>query len=226
MTKIRSRPPLPSGAAIDSGRWMKLCKLIFLPDQARRELEDAIARYRTNENAHLPAALVRASLRRLARTASRLATLIDGLGDREHYELIEVSEPIFGPVGDERSTFVVDGFSVPSNCLEFLASARSQTALLETWSAAAAAQVTERPGSNPIWLHWLVRDLDEIVWRHTGQRIKRSEKWEPWVHEICRFAAPNIKPGSVAGALRAITKGCGKINQRKRSTILPHTTVK
>ena len=133
---------------------------------------------------------------------------------------------IFGLIGDERSTFVVDGLSVPSNCLEFLASARSQTALLGTWSAAAGAQATERPGSNPIWLHWLVRDLDEIVWRHTGQRIKRSEKWEPWVHEICRFAAPNIKPGSVTGALRAITKGRGKINQRKRSTILPHTTVK
>jgi len=210
MTKIRSRRPLPSEAAIDSGRWMKLCKLIFLPDQARRELEDAIARYRTNENTYLPAAAVRASLLRLARTASRLATLIDGLGDREHYELIEAS----------------DQLSVLGNCLEFLASARSQTALLGTWSAAAAAQATERPGSNPIWLHWLVRDLDEIVWRHTGQRIKRSEKWEPWVHEICRFAAPNIKPGSVAGALRAITKGRGKINQRKRSTILPHTTVK
>ena len=210
MTKIRSRPPLPSGAAIDSGRWMKLCKLISLPDQARRELEDAIARYRTNENAHLPAALVRASLQRLARTASSLATLIDGLGDREHYELIEAS----------------DQLSVLGNCLEFLASARSQTALLETWSAAAAAQVRERPGSNPRWLHLLARDLDDIVWRHTGQRIKRSEKWEPWVHEVCRFAAPNIKPGSVAGALRAITKGRGKINQRKRSTILPHTTVK
>ena len=210
MTKIRSRRPLPSEAAIDSGRWMKLCKLISLPDQARRELEDAIALYRTNENTYLPAAAVRASLLRLAGTASRLATLIDGLGDREQYELIEAS----------------DGLSVLGNGLEFLASARSQTALLGTWSAAAGAQATERPGSNPIWLHWLVRDLDEIVWRHTGQRIKRSEKWEPWVHEICRFAAPNIKPGSVAGALRAITKGRGKINQRKRSTILPHTTVK
>jgi hypothetical protein len=210
MTKIRSRPPLPSDAAIDSGRWMKWCKLIPLPDQARRELEDAIALYRTNENARLPAASVRASLLGLARTASRLATLIDGLGDREHYELIEAS----------------DGLSGLGNCHEFLASARSRTALLGTWSAAAAAQFTERLGSNPIWLHSLVRDLDEIVWRHTGQRIKRSEKWEPWVHEICRFAAPNIKPGSVAGALRAITKGRGKINQRKRSTILPHTTVK
>ena len=142
MTKIRSRPPLPSGAAIDSGRWMKLCKLIFLPDQARRELEDAIARYRTNENAHLPAATVRASLLRLAHTASRLATLIDALGDREHYELIEAS----------------DQLSVLGNCLEFLASARSQTALLGTWSAAAGAQATERPGSNPIWLHSLVRN--------------------------------------------------------------------
>ena len=210
MSKIRSRPPLPSEAAIDNGRWMKLCKLIFLPDQARRELEDAIARYRTNENTYLPAAAVRASLLRLARTASRLATLIDGLGDREHYELIEASE----------------GHSVLGNCFQFLASARSQTALLGTWSAAAAAQATERPGSNPVWLHLLVKDLDEIVWQHTGQRIKRSEKWEPWVHEICRFADPNIKPGSVAGALRAITKGRGKINQRKRSTILPHTTVK
>ena len=210
MTKIRSRPPLPSEAAIDSGRWMKWCKLIFLPDQARRDLEDAIARYRTNENTYLPAAAVRASLLRLARTASRLATLIDGLGDREQYELIEAS----------------DGLSVLGNGLEFLASARSQTALLGTWSAAAAAQATDSPGSNPIWIHLLVMKLDEIVWRHTGQRIKRSDKWEPWVHEICRFAAPNIKPGSVAGALRAITKGCGKINQRKRSTILPHTTVK
>jgi len=136
MTKIRSRPPLPSEAAIDSGRWMKLCKLISLPDQARRELEDAIARYRTNENTYLPAAAVRASLLRLARTASRLATLIDGLGDREHYELIEASE----------------GHSVLGNCFQFLASARSQTALLGTWSAAAAAQATEKPGSNPIWL--------------------------------------------------------------------------
>src|SRR6516165_6166972 len=195
MTKIRSRRPLPSEAAIDSGRWMKLCKLIFLPDQARRELEDAIARYRTNEDAHLPAALVRASLLRLARTASRLATLIDGLGDREHYELIEVSEPIFGPVGDERSTFVVGGFSVPSNCFEFLASARSQTALLGTWSAAAAAQATERPGSNPVWLHLLVKDLDEIVWEHTGQRIKRSEKWEPWVHEILSIRGSEYQTG-------------------------------
>jgi hypothetical protein len=210
MTKIRSRPPLPSEAAIDSGRWMKWCKLIFLPDQARRELEVAIAHYQTTENTHLPAAAVRASLLRIARTASKLATLIDGLGDREQYELIEAS----------------DGLSVLGNGLEFLASARSQTALLGTWSAAAAAQATDSPGSNPIWIHLLVMKLDEIVWRHTGQRIKRSDKWEPWVHEICRFAAPNIKPGSVAGALRAITKGCGKINQRKRSTILPHTTVK
>ena len=210
MTKIRSRRPLPSEAAIDSGRWMKWCKLIFLPDQARRELEVAIAHYQTTENTHLPAAAVRASLLRLAHTASRLATLIDALGDREHYELIEAS----------------DQLSVLGNCLEFLASARSQTALLGTWSAAAAAQATDSPGSNPIWIHLLVMKLDEIVWRHTGQRIKRSDKWEPWVHEICRFAAPNIKPGSVAGALRAITKGCGKINQRKRSTILPHTTVK
>jgi hypothetical protein len=108
MTKIRSRPPLPSDAAIDSGRWMKWCKLIFLPDQARRELEDAIALYRTSENAHLPAAAVRASLLRLARTASRLATLIDGLGEREQFELIEGSIGL-GALGD---------------CLEFLASAR------------------------------------------------------------------------------------------------------
>lgn len=184
--------------------WRRANAPVRLPECARGEIDWAIGLFRTFQRA-ARARDPQGTKKSLARVQKRTRALLktfDAL-DQESIQTMLLPSP---------KEAASKPFHSPSHLpamIERLEALRGEIKSLDTWLDAALKRVSRKPTRSSDNLVWLVGRLDGILRRHRESGVTRSYKNKTtveFVDNVVCIADPDIGPGSVEEAIKAVVK--------------------
>jgi len=158
-------------------QWNEIAKCLKLPDEARIDLGFSIHAFREQQSMWDDApSEVRKKLKRTSAAALKLLELLEGIKQRERFDLVEAG---YGGVR--------------------LEGAAAEIKALAEACAEASTQVSDVRWT--YWQDWLIDKLDHILWEFADQRVSRSKAVLDFLKTVCQIAHPNFGPGAVVSAV-------------------------
>jgi len=195
-------PLSPIVSLLTDKEWRSIANTVGLPEGARIKIENAIYLYRhlRDMNKRRRPYNLRANLKKVARTGDKFVAALSLLGDEEKWEL-EFSSYLRKREREKRIVAAV------------LKGTRDDAKFIADWCAFCANEVLPRKkGRDSHLLHEFVKRLDTILYHHTRQRIKRSNKPEQFVHIVCTIADSALGNWTIDEAMKQVIRKRGKTN--------------